>query len=58
MVESIWSDIYVKHCSEVKILPKIQSNGDETSLKQTKKIHLMTKKRTKNNPLMMNNYLF
>ncbi|KAH3854799.1 hypothetical protein DPMN_097348 [Dreissena polymorpha] len=58
MVESLWSDIYVKHCSEKKIVPKIQSDGDETSLKQTMKIHLMTKKRRKNSLLMMNDYLF
>ncbi|KAH3727002.1 hypothetical protein DPMN_052926 [Dreissena polymorpha] len=70
MVEFIWSDINIKHCSEKKIVPKIQSDGDETSLKQTTKIHSMTKKRRKNspmmitkkrrknNPLMMNDYLF
>ncbi|KAH3887460.1 hypothetical protein DPMN_011477 [Dreissena polymorpha] len=62
MVESIWSD-------NNKIVPKIQSDGDETSLKQTTKIHSMKKKRRKNirmmimkrrkiNPLMMNDYLF
>ncbi|KAH3884437.1 hypothetical protein DPMN_008415 [Dreissena polymorpha] len=70
MVESIWSDINVKNCLEKKSVPTIQSDGDETSLKQTTKIHLMTKKmrknslmmitkkRRKNNPIMMNDYLF
>ncbi|KAH3853981.1 hypothetical protein DPMN_096519 [Dreissena polymorpha] len=59
MVESIiWSDINVKHCLKKRIVPKIQSDGDETSLKQTTKIHSMTKKRRKNSLLMMNDYLF
>jgi hypothetical protein len=58
MVESIWSDINVKHCSEKKIVPKIQSDWDEISLKQTTKDHSMTKKRRKNSPMMMNDYLF
>ncbi|KAH3854603.1 hypothetical protein DPMN_097148 [Dreissena polymorpha] len=53
MVESIWSDINVKHCSEKKIVPNIQSDGDETSLKQTMKIHSITKKRRTNRPMMI-----
>ncbi|KAH3747376.1 hypothetical protein DPMN_181801 [Dreissena polymorpha] len=56
MVESIWSDINVKHCSEKKIVPKIQSDGNETSLKQPTKIQSMTKKRRENSPMMMNDY--
>ncbi|KAH3700416.1 hypothetical protein DPMN_075392 [Dreissena polymorpha] len=70
MVEFIWSNINVENCSEKKSEPKIQSDCDETSLKQTTKIHSMTKKRMKNspmmitkkrmknNPMMMNDYLF
>ncbi|KAH3814785.1 hypothetical protein DPMN_143296 [Dreissena polymorpha] len=54
MLESIWSDISADNCSEKKSVPNVQSDGDETSLKQTTMSHSMTKKRRKNSPIMMN----
>ncbi|KAH3860685.1 hypothetical protein DPMN_023597 [Dreissena polymorpha] len=55
MVESIWSDINAEICStkKKKNVQKVQSDGNETSLKQTTKSHSMTKKRMMNSPMMI-----
>ncbi|KAH3707163.1 hypothetical protein DPMN_066560 [Dreissena polymorpha] len=57
MVEFIWSDINAENCSEKKSVPTVQFDGVETSFKQTTMSHTMTKKRRKNSPMMMNDFL-
>ncbi|KAH3717808.1 hypothetical protein DPMN_060604, partial [Dreissena polymorpha] len=58
MVKSIWSDMKSENGSTNKSVPKVHFDGNDTPLKQTTKNPSMTKKRRKNSPMMMNDYLF